>query len=67
MLLRGSQMHIRALQGRMEPKVGRGKGGPGPEAWGQFSLSHRRPAQASNHPQHQPGLDHCKGVGGQVG
>lgn len=51
----------------METKVATGRGGPGPEAWGQFSLPHHLPAQASEHPQYQPGLDHYEGLCGEVG
>lgn len=61
----GVHMHVRTSQGWMEPKVGRR--GPGPEAWGHFSLPHRLPAQASEHPQYQPGLGHYEGLCGKVG
>lgn len=44
----GPHAHVRTLQGRSEPKVGRKRGG--------FSLPHQLPAVGVEHPQDQPGL-----------
>lgn len=44
----GLHAHVRTLQGRSEPQVGRKRGG--------FSLPYQLPAVGVEHPQDQPGL-----------